>query len=737
LSSAAPAFDGNDVFPLPNLSRFLFTPGPLIGRGAFGLVNLAIVITAETTTTSPLPPTILSPTPCVSLHVGALVAMKSIPCPDDVSWLSARREAAALRAAASPYVVRLHGIQRLEPAPERPNPVALLIMEYLSSGTLSQIALEWSRAGGQLAGPYDAAAGATRLGGGGGTRQRGLPEGLVRRYTSDVVGALEVLHRRGLAHRDIKGANLLLASDGTTRLADFGSCKLSPELEAALAISQTNGTSGGGFSPNTIRPHTAISAQGVHRTSVMVNEQQSDGKEKGTIAWMAREVVVKRGSVAESEGTLQFWQRADMWSLGCTVLELLTGQPPWHGEAADSNAVMLLIASDDIRARIPNWVTPAARAFLRACFEPEPSNRATAAELRNHAFVNELSDRALFSNPSTRGIDSSRVDNFAPLNERFVKFTQYRPPPTILMNDGIKEASVIKSLRACDQMKSEVRLGCRFAQHWFLGKRIAESGWVDQCLCSEERLTADQMSNDEAASILSTAAEFGNDCETIVRTACDTPALCLHRACAMSVLFGELTEEQWSVRSEGAAVLLSLSSAGLKGSANIVAFTMQLLTARVRSWVDSSVLRQETSYFTEKAPPPSLLGIASSLQWLASAREAIANRSDEENYEFGITPVSIVVPATYPDFAVLFCTRLHVWVAEVEMCLRVLVAVKEWWSDALQSSNNDVNLTECADSHRSILRTVYARSLAIRRTWTYGRTAIGFGGERHDDDENR
>ena len=304
----------------------------------------------------------------------------------------------------------------------------------------------------------------------------------------------------------------------------------------------------------------------------------------------------------------------------------------------------------------------------------------------------------------------------------------------MLMVDGVKELSVIKAIRACDLMKTELRLGCRKTQHWFTAKRVADSGWVDQCICSEERLTAVMATNDGAASVLGTAAEFGDVCVKNVRAACGVPTLCLHRACSMSVLFGELHDEQWSVRSEGAAVLAALASAGLTANAGIVAFTLQLLTARVRSWVDSSVLRQEPDFLTN-APPPSLLGIASSLQWLASAREAISNREAEEDYDFGISPPEPIAAATFPDFSVLFCTRLHIWVAEVEVCLRALIAISEWWSNALKSQDsNYFNMTECAAMHKSLLRTVYSRSLALRRTWQYGRAAIGFVGEREESD---
>ena len=101
-------------------------------------------------------------------------------------------------------------------------------------------------------------------------------EQVAARYSKQILQGLEYLHYHNVVHRDIKGANVLITRNGIVKLSDFGSAKRICSYEQSMI---------------------------------------------GTMAWMAPEVI-------EGKGYNWF---ADIWSFGCTVYEMLTGNPPFTG----------------------------------------------------------------------------------------------------------------------------------------------------------------------------------------------------------------------------------------------------------------------------------------------------------------------------------------------------------------------------------------------------------------------
>ena len=104
-----------------------------------------------------------------------------------------------------------------------------------------------------------------------------FPEPLVAHYIAQVLMGLQYLHQQGVIHRDIKGANILSTKEGNIKLADFGVA------------------------------------------TTLTDSRKSDSV-VGTPYWMAPEIIEMSGQQSSA---------CDIWSVGCTVLELLTGKPPY------------------------------------------------------------------------------------------------------------------------------------------------------------------------------------------------------------------------------------------------------------------------------------------------------------------------------------------------------------------------------------------------------------------------
>lgn len=92
-----------------------------------------------------------------------------------------------------------------------------------------------------------------------------------------ILEGIEYLHKLNIVHRDIKGLNILITKEGKIKIADFG-------------------------------------------VAVNINDNQKTLSAGGTPYWMAPETANGQDLVST---------KCDIWSLGCTVIELITGNPPY------------------------------------------------------------------------------------------------------------------------------------------------------------------------------------------------------------------------------------------------------------------------------------------------------------------------------------------------------------------------------------------------------------------------
>ncbi|KAK9074150.1 hypothetical protein SSX86_006747 [Deinandra increscens subsp. villosa] len=163
-----------------------------------------------------------------------------------------------------------------------------------------------------------------------------LNESEISTYTRQIIQGLEYIHGYGIVHCDIKGANLLVGKTGV-KIADFGCAKWAGESEGEPI--------------------------------------------RGTPMFMAPEVA--RG---EEQGFA-----ADVWALGCVVIEMATGGSPWMNvHEPEPASVLYKIAFSGETPNIPGGFSNQAKDFIGKCLIRDPKERWGATELLKHPFVELL-----------------------------------------------------------------------------------------------------------------------------------------------------------------------------------------------------------------------------------------------------------------------------------------------------------------------------------------------------------
>ena len=233
------------------------------------------------------------------------VAIKLLPDPfarDKERMLRFEREAKVLASLNHPNIAAIYGF-------EESDDKRFLVLELVAGDTLAQRI---------KVGP--------------------LPVDEALEVARQIAEALEAAHEKGIIHRDLKPANVMVTTDGTVKVLDFG-------LARAMADDSGN---------------TPVTAE----SPTITADYTKPGVVLGTAPYMSPEQA--RGKPVD--------KRSDIWSFGCVLYSILTGANPFEGETTTDVIAKILETQPDFDA-LPSSVPPRIHDLLRRCLEKDRKRR--------------------------------------------------------------------------------------------------------------------------------------------------------------------------------------------------------------------------------------------------------------------------------------------------------------------------------------------------------------------------
>lgn len=159
-------------------------------------------------------------------------------------------------------------------------------------------------------------------------------EKLIRRYTIQILKGVEYLHSKNIVHSDIKCSNVLIDRQGICKLSDFGCSRI-----------------------------------------IKSNCNICSNKYQNALNWLAPEVF--KGEIS---------RYSDIWSIGCSVIEMLQGAPLWN-ECTSAVQLITNLLSVQKPTFIPAKASFLLRDFLEKCLAIDPTKRWNVYQLLLHPFI--------------------------------------------------------------------------------------------------------------------------------------------------------------------------------------------------------------------------------------------------------------------------------------------------------------------------------------------------------------
>jgi serine/threonine protein kinase/tetratricopeptide (TPR) repeat protein len=232
-----------------------------------------------------------------------------------------------------------------------------------------------------------------------------LPVEEVLRICIQIADALGAAHQKGIAHRDVKPANIKVTPEGRVKVLDFGLAKAAHESQAEERGEET----------------------------ATLTEMTQAGAILGTPSYMSPEQL--RGEPAD--------RRVDIWAFGCVLFELLMGQRPFRGASVAEIIACVLKTEPDWQA-LPAKTPGKVRDLLRSCLQKDRDRR-----LSDMADARKAMEEALLVPATGRPAEPDRVIGSLAV----LPFANASGDPQMeYLSDGLTE-SIIFSLSHTTQLR--------------------------------------------------------------------------------------------------------------------------------------------------------------------------------------------------------------------------------------------------------------------------------------------
>lgn len=162
-------------------------------------------------------------------------------------------------------------------------------------------------------------------------------EKVIKNFVKKILNGIVYLHENRIIHRDIKCSNILVDKENV-KLADFA-CTF------------------------------CLDDSSTYKNAIL----------SGTVPWMAPEMIKKE----------QFGSKIDIWSLGCTIVEMLNGERPWN-ECPTVAQIFYMVSIELEKPVIKNEkkLSKELKNFINDCLQHDPKIRSSAQILQSHPFLN-------------------------------------------------------------------------------------------------------------------------------------------------------------------------------------------------------------------------------------------------------------------------------------------------------------------------------------------------------------